>query len=321
MSIKNIIASIEKDFGKEAVCGTQPNVEFLSSGSILIDRALGGGWAKGRIHEVLGFEASGKTSVSLHACIQAQKEGKAVGYIDTEQAMDLEYAKGLGLSLDEDKWLMSQPDNGEQALEIAKKMIASPDFGVVVIDSVAALTPLAIIQGEAGDAKIGLRARLMSSQLPVIIPLAKKSNCVVIFINQYREKIGVAYGNPNIPTGGNALKFYATQRVEMSKFGTEKEGDIEVAIKTRVKVLKNKVAPPFRKAEIPIRFGVGLDLFAETLDLAVELGIIKKAGSWFSYEEKRLGQGSGSVISLFEEDSDFYNKVRNEVIQKVNVSN
>lgn len=321
MNIKDTISAIEKKYGKEAIAGTNAEVEFISSGSISLDLALGGGYAKGRIIECFGWESSGKTTLALHACAEVQASGKAVGYVDMENALDPFYAADLGVNMDltagNRKFILSQPDDGESALGIVLEMVKSEDIGMVVFDSIGALLPKAVLQGEVGDAKIGLAARLMSQTLPVLTQAAKKSGCVVLFINQLREKIGVMYGNPQTTMGGNALKFYASQRLEVSRCGQEKDGDEVLANKTRVKVVKNKVAPPFRKAEFNIEFGKGIDKTAELIDVASQLEIIKKAGSWFSYQDIKLGQGASNVKECLLDNLELFSEIQMKVYEKI----
>ena len=316
-NLKALINDIEKDFGKEAVCGDYVEVDRMGTGSVSFDKALGGGWAMGRIVEIVGMESSGKTTIALTACRQCQSEkGRAVGYIDMEQSIDLDYAKSIGVDLSEDKFVLCQPDNAEQGLTILKKMVNYPEIGIVVVDSVAALQPKAVIAGEVGDAKIGVLARLLSTQIPIVATQAKKNGCLVMFINQYRKEIGCMYGSGNVTPGGLALKFYASQRVEVSKNGQKVDGDDTVTgVKTKVRVIKNKVAPPFRRAEFLITFGVGIDVLQEIADMAIEAGIIIKKGSWFSYDGTNIGQGIDSVKQLMRENSYFLDEVRNKLVE------
>lgn len=304
-ALQAAMAKIEKDFGRGSVMrmGDEQveDVEVIPTGSLALDAALGvGGYPKGRIIEIYGPESSGKTTLAIHAIAQAQKEGGIAAFIDAEHAFDRFYAKKLGVDVDE--LLIAQPDNGEQALEIADQLIRSSAIGIIVIDSVAALTPKAEIEGDMGDNKVGLQARLMSQALRKLTSTISKTNTTCIFINQLREKIGVMFGNPETTTGGNALKFYASVRLDIRRVTTLKDGDTPIGNQVRVKIVKNKVAPPFRKAEFEITFGEGISHVGEIVDLGVELGIIKKSGSWFSYGETRLGQGRDAVKRVIKDN-------------------
>ena len=304
-ALQAAMAKIEKDFGRGSVMrmGDEQveDVEVIPTGSLALDAALGvGGYPKGRIIEIYGPESSGKTTLAIHAIAQAQKEGGIAAFIDAEHAFDRFYAKKLGVDVDE--LLIAQPDNGEQALEIADQLIRSSAIDIIVIDSVAALTPKAEIEGDMGDNKVGLQARLMSQALRKLTSTISKTNTTCIFINQLREKIGVMFGNPEPTTGGNALKFYASVRLDIRRVTTLKDGDTPIGNQVRVKIVKNKVAPPFRKAEFEITFGEGISHVGEIVDLGVELGIIKKSGSWFSYGETRLGQGRDAVKRVIKDN-------------------
>ena len=285
----------------------------ISSGSIGLDIAMGiGGYPKGRVIEIYGPESSGKTTLAIHAIAESQKQGGIAAIIDAEHAFDPSYAKKLGVNIDE--LLISQPDNGEQALEIADSLIRSGAIDIIVIDSVAALTPKAEIEGEMGDSKMGLQARLMSQALRKLTANISKTKTCVIFINQLREKIGVMFGNPETTTGGNALKFYASVRLDIRRTAQLKDGEDVQGSHTRVKVVKNKVAPPFRKAEFDIMYGEGISKIGEIIDLGVELNIIKKAGSWFSYGETKLGQGREGVKSLIKDNPELMEELESKIM-------
>ena len=270
-----------------------------------------GGYPKGRVIEIFGPESSGKTTLAIHAIAEAQKAGGIAAFIDAEHAFDSTYAQKLGVDIDE--LLISQPDNGEQALEIADNLIRSSAIDIVVIDSVAALTPKAEIEGEMGEAKMGLQARLMSQALRKLTASISKTGTVCIFINQLRDKIGVVYGNPETTTGGNALKFYASVRIDIRKASVIKDGEEQLGARARVKIVKNKLAPPFRKAEFDILYGEGISKIGEIIDMGVDLGILKKSGSWFSYGDRKIGQGRDAVKELLQSDPEFLNEVETKV--------
>jgi recombination protein RecA len=307
---------LEKTYGKGAIMkmGDAPieNVEVIPTGSLGVDIALGiGGLPKGRVIEIYGPESSGKTTLTLHAIAEVQRAGGIAAFIDAEHAFDRSYAEKLGI--DTENLLISQPDNGEQALEIAENLIRSGAIDIIVIDSVAALVPKSEIEGEMGDSKMGLHARLMSQALRKLTGTINKTGCCCIFINQLREKIGVMFGNPETTTGGNALKFYASVRIDIRRIGQIKDGDAVVGNRTRVKIVKNKVAPPFRQAEFDIMYGEGISKVGEIIDLGVDLNIIKKSGSWFSYGDTKLGQGRDSVKSLFNDNQEMQDEIEGKI--------
>ncbi len=319
-ALQATLDKIEKDYGKGTVMklGDQPKweVSTIPSGSIALDHALGiGGYPKGRVVEIYGPESSGKTTLAIHAIAEAQKAGGIAAIIDAEHAFDRTYAKKLGVNVD--TLLISQPDNGEQALEITDSLIRSGAIDIIVIDSVAALTPKAEIEGEMGDSKMGLQARLMSQALRKLTANISKTNTCCIFINQLREKIGVMFGNPETTTGGNALKFYASVRLDVRKTTQLKDGDEATGTRTRVKVVKNKMAPPFRKAEFDILFGEGISKIGEIIDLGVEFDIIKKSGSWFSYADSKIGQGRESVKQILLDNPQLSEEIEQKIREKI----
>ena len=315
---------LDKTYGKGTVMKMGDKaieeVETISSGSLGVDLALGvGGYPKGRVIEIYGPESSGKTTLTLHAIAEAQKAGGIAAFIDAEHAFDRNYAEKLGVDIE--NLIISQPDNGEQALEIAENLIRSGAIDIVVIDSVAALTPKSEIEGEMGDSKMGLHARLMSQALRKLTGTISKTNCTVFFINQLREKIGVMFGNPETTTGGNALKFYASVRLDIRRSTQIKDGENVLGNRTKVKVVKNKVAPPFKTAEFDIMYGEGISKTGEILDLAVEFEIIKKAGSWFSYGDTKLGQGRDAVKSLIKDNPELADELEEKIKAKIKENN
>ena len=315
-ALNQALGKIEKEFGKGSVMklgeATSMAIDVISTGSIGLDIAVGiGGLPKGRIIEVYGPESSGKTTVALHTVAEAQKQGGIAAFIDAEHALDPVYAKALGVDID--NLIISQPDTGEQALEIAEALIRSGAIDIIVVDSVAALVPRAEIEGDMGDSHVGLQARLMSQALRKLTGSIKKSNCVAIFINQLREKVGIMFGNPETTTGGRALKFYSSVRLDVRKIDTIKQGDKVLGSRTRVKVVKNKVAPPFKTAEFDILYGEGISKEGNILDFAVENNIIKKSGAWFSYNGEKIGQGRDNVRKYMVENKEFTAEIDRQV--------
>ncbi|PWT90834.1 MAG: recombinase RecA [Acidobacteria bacterium] len=319
-ALKLTIDKIEKDFGKGSVMmmneKAEAQQEVVSTGSIGLDVALGiGGLPKGRVVEIYGPESSGKTTIATHVIAEAQKKGGMCAIIDAEHAFDSSYAQKLGV--DVDNLLISQPDYGEQALEIADRLILSGALDVVVIDSVAALVPKGELEGEMGDSKMGLQARLMSQALRKLTATISKTNTICVFINQLREKIGVMFGNPETTTGGNALKFYASVRLDIRRMAQIKDGEEAIGNRVKVKVVKNKVAPPFRSAEFDIVFGEGISKTGEIIDMGVDLNIIQKSGSWFSYNNDKLGQGRDAVKQLLTDNPELANEIETKIREKI----
>lgn len=315
-ALKLTLEKIDKDFGKGSVMKLgdkqTAEMEVISTGSLGLDVALGvGGFPKGRIIEIYGPESSGKTTIAIHTIAEAQKKGGICAIVDAEHAFDAAYARKLGV--DVDNLLISQPDYGEQALEIAERLILSGALDVVVVDSVAALVPKSELEGEMGESKMGLQARLMSQAMRKLTAAISRTNCTCIFINQLREKIGVMFGNPETTTGGNALKFYASVRLDIRRVSQIKDGDTVMGNRTRVKVVKNKVAPPFRQAEFDIVYGEGISKIGEIIDMAVEMSIINKSGSWFSYGEQKIGQGRDAVKNFLHDNPEFTEEIENKI--------
>ncbi len=318
-AVEQAISQIEKQFGRGSIMkmGEERVIDIpaISTGSLALDIALGiGGVPRGRVLEVFGPESSGKTTLALHIAAEAQVKGGMVAFVDAEHALDVGYARKLGV--DVDSLLVSQPDTGEQALDIAEILVRSGGVDVLIVDSVAALVPRAEIEGDMGDSHMGLQARLMSQALRKLTGAISKSKTCVIFINQIRMKIGVMFGNPETTTGGNALKFYATQRLDIRRIGAIKEGDQIIGNRTRVKVVKNKIAPPFKEAEFDLIYGHGISKEGDILDLGVSLGVVEKNGAWFSFGEERIGQGRQNVRRFLAENTDIRDKIRQLVIEK-----
>ena len=317
-ALRAAMDKIEKNYGKGSIMKlgdeSVENIEVIPTGSIALNAALGvGGYPKGRVIEIYGPESSGKTTLAIHAIAEAQKNGGIAAFIDAEHAFDRFYAEKLGVDV-ENLWI-SQPDNGEQALEIAEQLIRSSAVDIIVIDSVAALTPKAEIEGDMGDSKMGLQARLMSQALRKLTGAINKTNTTCIFINQLRDKIGVMFGNPETTTGGNALKFYASVRLDIRKIGTLKDGDEMKGNQVRVKVVKNMIAPPFRKAEFDIMFGEGISRAGEIIDMGVDKGIIKKSGSWFSYNDTKLGQGRDAAKKCIQDNPELADELETLIME------
>ncbi len=311
MSRNDALKSIEKQCGKGSVMrlgDTPQDIETVSTGSLTLDKALGGGLPRGRVVEIYGPESSGKTSITLHVIAEVQKIGGQAAFIDAEHALDPKYAKNLGVDID--NLLISQPDTGEQALEITENLVRSGEIDVLVVDSVAALTPKAEIEGEMGDSHVGLQARLMSQALRKLTHIVQQTNTLVIFINQIRMKIGVMFGSPETVSGGNALKFYSSVRMDIRRIGAVKKGDEITGNETRVKVVKNKIAPPFRQAEFQILYGTGINKEGEIVALAVDQGLVKKAGAWYSYNGEQIGQGKDKTCAYLRDNPDVTDELR-----------
>ena len=322
-TLEQVLADIEKQFGKGSIMklgeDTHNNIDVVSSGSLTLDIALGvGGYPKGRIIEIYGPESSGKTTFALHAIAEVQKAGGKAAFIDAEHALDPVYAKNLGVNIND--LLLSQPDTGEQALEICDALVKSEAINIVVIDSVAALVPQAEIEGEMGDSHVGLQARLMSQALRKLSGTISKTNTIAIFINQLREKVGILFGNPETTTGGRALKFYSSVRLDVRRGEQIKNGDNVIGNRTNVKVVKNKVAPPFKTAAVEIMYGQGVSRQAEILDLASEIGIVDKSGAWYAYKGEKLGQGRDNVKELFKTNEKLKNEIEKLVREKYDIA-
>lgn len=320
-ALEDALQKIEKTFGKGSIMklGERPHVDvnIIPSGSLLLDMALGvGGYPKGRIIEIYGPESSGKTTLALHAIAECQKQGGRAAFIDAEHAIDPVYAQNLGVNTDE--LILSQPDNGEQALEIVQMLAQSGAIDIIVVDSVAALVPTAELQGVMGDSQVGLQARLMSKAMRKLAAILNKSECSVIFINQLREKVGVIYGNPETTSGGRALKFFATIRIDIRKGEPIKNGVDIVGNTVNIKVVKNKVAPPFKTCKVDIVFGEGISKYGETVDVGADLGIIKKSGSWYEYNGERIGQGRDNIKEFLKNNSDIYQEITEKIRLEIN---
>lgn len=308
------IKTIEKDIGKGTVIsgpGSVPGVKFISSGCISVDKVLGGGWARGRIVEIYGPESSGKTTLCLHAIAEAQKRQLKGAYVDVEHALDPEYCKAL--NIDMEKLLISQPNNGEDALEVVNILTRSGALDIIVVDSIAALVPKAELDGSIGDSHVGRQARLMGQAMRMLAGVTHRTNTTLMFINQIRMKVGIMFGSPETTSGGNALKFYASQRVDIRRIGGIKKGDEFIANKTKVKVVKNKVAPPFREAEFSIKYGEGIDFVGDVLGIAVAQDIVDKSGSWYSYNGERLGQGEENVITSLKDKPKLLEEIKSKL--------
>lgn len=315
--LEELKKTLKKRFGED-VFGQDTSIELLSSGILSLDIALGGGWPKGRVVSINGWESSGKTTICLQGLVApVQKTGKAVAYIDSEYAIDPDYSKNIGVSFDPDKLILFQPNTAEEAIEIARECVKDPNIGAIVFDSVASMVPNAVLQGEAGDQKMGVMARLLSQWVPTLLSYAKKTGCIIVFINQFREKIGVMYGDPTTVPGGKAIKFYASQILDVARCGQEKEGDTILANKTRVKVSKNKVAAPYKKAEFLIEFGTGVDVFQDTIDTAIDVGVIESKGAWVYYNGKTIGQGAAAAKKWASENPKKFEEIRCEILNRI----
>lgn len=309
-ALSAVIAAIEKEYGKGALMAgptTLPDIEFIPTGCISLDKAMGGGFAVGRVAEVYGPESSGKTTLALHAAAECQKRGGTVAFIDAEHALDLNYAEALGV--DAQKLLIAQPSSAEEALNITDKLVQSGVVDLIIIDSVAALVPKAELEGDIGDSHMGLQARLMGQALRKLTGITGKTNSTIIFINQLRMKIGVFFGNPETTSGGQALKFYASQRIDIRKMAAEKMGEEIVGQRTKVKIVKNKVAPPFKEAEFSLKHGRGIDKFVDLVEVSVQKGLIDKAGAWYSYNQERIGQGLETAVQFLRSNPEIFNKL------------
>ncbi len=322
-ALESALTQIEKQYGKGSIMklgdtGVKMNIETVPTGSLSLDLALGvGGVPRGRVIEVYGPESSGKTTIALHMVAEVQKQGGIAGFIDAEHALDPVYAKNIGVDID--NLYISQPDNGEQALEITETMVRSGAVDILIVDSVAALVPKAEIDGDMGDSHVGLHARLMSQALRKLTGIISKSNCIVIFINQLREKVGVMFGNPETTTGGRALKFYSSIRLDVRRIETLKQGGEMIGNRTRIKVVKNKVAPPFKEAEFDIMFGQGISREGDVLDLAANEGVIVKSGSWYAYNDVKIGQGRENAKHYLKENPDIFKEVEEKVRAKYSI--
>ncbi len=317
--VEEVIQNIEKRFGKGSIIlftkEEQFNIKRVPTGSLGLDIATGGGWPKGRIVEIYGPESSGKTTVALHAMAEVQKQGGIAAYIDMEHSFDPIYAENIGINLDKEKFLFSQPSSGEEALGIAEELLKLKDIQIIVFDSVAAMIPLAELEGDFGESKMGLHARLMSQGMRKLTGAVSKGECCMIFINQLRDKIGVMFGNPETTTGGNALKFYASIRCDIRRKEILKDKDSNpVSNRVKVKVIKNKTYPPFKECEFIINYGMGISSIDEVIDIAIENDIIKKSGSWFSFEDSKLGQGRENLVSLMEDNPELFESVKQKVL-------
>lgn len=313
-TIRNFRKKIEKDFAKNTIVTEHRSTEFYSTGVLSIDMVLGGGWAKGRIVSLSGWESSGKTTVAILSAIEVQKTGRPVVYIDHECAFDQDYAADLGLDMSPEMFILLQPSDAEDGVELVREAIKVPEIGMIILDSVASMTPRVMMDAEAGDQKMGVLARLLSTWLKVLVKPLEENGCTLLLLNQFREKIGVMYGNPVTLPGGNAIKFFTSQMAEITKTGQEKDGDDVLAQKTRFKVTKNKVAPPFKKAEFLIRFGTGVDKEQDVLDVIINSKFFEKRGSWVYYNDEKVGQGAASVPGWLEQHPDEYKKILDELL-------